>query len=342
LGHVSCAITTSLTARDGERMRSAITCGGFYAKTIQRHASISAFGGGWQHRCSQNKSSQNRTAQTFSFSSNAQAHTPCSTIRRRNSGWAIIFILGDRNGCRTPMQWKRRSQRRIFPRPNPQQLYLPITIDPEYHYEAINVENQQKNLSSLLVVDAAAVIAMRKKLQGLFSRGSLEFFVAGKSQGGWHFSSPHRRRKPFLVVVNLSRFAQPVELDLRGNFPAASRWKFLAAIGSPRSDDRVIPAYSRTARAFTGLFCNLLRRRAGRANASARPDNRLDARIFRNFLFRFVTPRSRAHHSFRIILSVADGFGAKARTHSGTTNRGRSTGFHRNRGGRAPMVPLLK
>src|SRR5947199_8555013 len=64
-------------------------------------------------------------------------------------GMGDNFYLGDRNGCRTPMQWSP-DRNAGFSRANPQQLYLPITIDPEYHYEAVNVENQQKNLSSLL------------------------------------------------------------------------------------------------------------------------------------------------------------------------------------------------
>src|SRR5881398_595019 len=75
-------------------------------------------------------------------------------------GMGDNFYLGDRNGCRTPMQWSA-DRNAGFSKANPQQLYLPITIDPEYHYEAINVENQQKNLSSLLWW-MRRVIAMRK------------------------------------------------------------------------------------------------------------------------------------------------------------------------------------
>jgi maltose alpha-D-glucosyltransferase/alpha-amylase len=124
-------------------------------------------------------------------------------------GMGDNFYLGDRNGCRTPMQWS--SDRNAgFSKANPQQLYLPITIDPEYHYEAINVENQQKNLSSLLWW-TRRVIAMRKNFRA-FSRGSLEFL---------HPENPKvlafLRRfedETILVVVNLSRYSQPVEIDL--------------------------------------------------------------------------------------------------------------------------------
>src|SRR5207249_978086 len=124
-------------------------------------------------------------------------------------GMGDNFYLGDRNGCRTPMQWS--SDRNAgFSRSNPQQLYLPITIDPEYHYEAVNVENQQKNLSSLLWW-MRRVIAMRKNFKA-FSRGSLEFLHPDNAK----VLAFLRRfeKETIVVVVNLSRFAQSVELDL--------------------------------------------------------------------------------------------------------------------------------
>src|SRR5205823_13445176 len=93
---------------------------------------------------------------------------------------------------------------------NPQQLYLPITIDPEYHYEAINVENQQKNLSSLLWW-MRRVIAMRKNYKA-FSRGPLEFLFPENPKVLAFLC--RTEDETILVVVILSRFAQPVELDL--------------------------------------------------------------------------------------------------------------------------------
>jgi maltose alpha-D-glucosyltransferase/alpha-amylase len=124
-------------------------------------------------------------------------------------GMGDNFYLGDRNGCRTPMQWS--SDRNAgFSRANPQQLYLPITIDPEYHYEAINVENQQKNLSSLLWW-MRRVIAMRKNFRA-FSRGSLEFLHPDNSKV-LAFLRRHER-ETILVVANLSRFSQSVMIDL--------------------------------------------------------------------------------------------------------------------------------
>src|SRR5215472_11957033 len=124
-------------------------------------------------------------------------------------GMGDNFYLGDRNGCRTPMQWSP-DRNAGFSRANPQQLYLPITIDPEYHYEAINVENQQKNLSSLLWW-TRRVIAMRKNFRA-FSRGSLEFLYPDNPKvlaflRRWE-------NETIVVVANLSRFAQSAELDL--------------------------------------------------------------------------------------------------------------------------------
>ena len=124
-------------------------------------------------------------------------------------GMGDNFYLGDRNGCRTPMQWSP-DRNAGFSRANPQQLYLPITIDPEYHYEAVNVENQQKNLSSLLWW-MRRVIAMRRNFKA-FSRGSLKFLYPDNAK----VLAFLRRfeNETIVVVVNLSRFAQSVELDL--------------------------------------------------------------------------------------------------------------------------------
>ena len=124
-------------------------------------------------------------------------------------GMGDNIYLGDRNGVRTPMQWS--SDRNAgFSRANPQQLFLPLIIDPEYNYEAINVENQQKNLSSLLWW-MRRVIAMRKNFKA-FSRGSLEFLYPDNNKV-LAFLRKHED-VTVLVVVNLSRFSQVAELDL--------------------------------------------------------------------------------------------------------------------------------
>jgi maltose alpha-D-glucosyltransferase/alpha-amylase len=124
-------------------------------------------------------------------------------------GMGDNIYVGDRNGVRTPMQWSP-DRNAGFSRANPQRLFLPIIIDPEYHYEAINVEAQQNNPHSLLWW-VKRVLAVRKRFRA-FSRGSIEFL------------QPENRRvlvflrrweqENILVVANLSRFVQAVEIDL--------------------------------------------------------------------------------------------------------------------------------
>jgi glycosidase len=77
-------------------------------------------------------------------------------------GMGDNYYLGDRDGVRTPFQWTP-DRNAGFSKTNPQRLYLPTIIDPEYHYEVVNVENQERNVSSLLWW-MKRVIAMRKRL----------------------------------------------------------------------------------------------------------------------------------------------------------------------------------
>jgi len=124
-------------------------------------------------------------------------------------GMGDNIYLGDRNGVRTPMQWSP-DRNAGFSKANPQRLLLPVIIDPEYHYEAINVENQQKNLSSLLWW-MRRVIGMRKNFKA-FSRGSLDFLYPDNAKVLAFLRK--FENETVLVVVNLSRFAQSAELDL--------------------------------------------------------------------------------------------------------------------------------
>src|SRR5258707_745097 len=82
------------------------------------------------------------------------------------------IYLGDRNGVRTPMQWSA-DRNAGFSRANPQRLYLPVIIDPEYHYEALSVESQQNNPHSLLWW-MKRMLALRRQTHA-FGRGTLEF-----------------------------------------------------------------------------------------------------------------------------------------------------------------------
>jgi maltose alpha-D-glucosyltransferase/alpha-amylase len=124
-------------------------------------------------------------------------------------GMGDNIYLGDRNGVRTPMQWTG-DRNSGFSRANPQKLFLPVITDPEYHYEMVNVENQQANQHSLLWW-TKRLIALRKRYQA-FGRGSLEFLQPDNRK----VLSFVRRYgdETILVVANLSRFVQGVELDL--------------------------------------------------------------------------------------------------------------------------------
>ena len=149
------------------------------------------------------------------------------------------IYLGDRNGVRTPMQWSA-DRNAGFSRANPQRLYLPVIIDPEYHYEAVNVEAQQSNPHSLLWW-MKRLIALRKRYQA-FGRGTLEF-LQPENRKVLAFLRRYEDER-ILVVANLSRFVQRVELDLsalpglvpvemfgRTRFPARSASAYFLTLG---------------------------------------------------------------------------------------------------------------
>ena len=125
-------------------------------------------------------------------------------------GMGDNIYLGDRNGVRTPMQWSA-DRNAGFSRANPQQLYLPVIIDPEYHYEAVNVEAQQNNPHSLLWW-MKRLIALRKRYTALRPRHA-RVPAPGEPHGAGVRARATRTRR-ILVVANLSRFVQYVELDL--------------------------------------------------------------------------------------------------------------------------------
>src|SRR3990172_9168382 len=124
-------------------------------------------------------------------------------------GMGDNVFLGDRNGVRTPMQWSG-DRSAGFSRANPQRLYLPVTIDPEYHYETVNVEAQRANPHSLLWW-TKRIVALRKRYKA-FGRGSLTF-LQPENRKVLAFVRSYGEEN-ILVVANLSRFTQGVELDL--------------------------------------------------------------------------------------------------------------------------------
>ncbi len=118
-------------------------------------------------------------------------------------------FLGDRDGVRTPMQWSA-DRNAGFSRTNPQKLYLPVIIDPAYHYQTVNVENQEQNQTSFLWW-MRRVINMRKNYKA-FGRGNIQFLQPDNPK----ILAFIRKYEDeiILVVINLSRFSQVAELDL--------------------------------------------------------------------------------------------------------------------------------
>ena len=119
------------------------------------------------------------------------------------------IYLGDRNGVRTPMQWSS-DKNAGFSRANPQSLYLPIILDPAYHYEAVNVETQLANPHSLLWW-MRRMLSLRKRWRAL-GEGKCEFLQPDNHKILSYIL--RHEQETILVVANLSRFTQPVELDL--------------------------------------------------------------------------------------------------------------------------------
>jgi maltose alpha-D-glucosyltransferase/alpha-amylase len=121
--------------------------------------------------------------------------------------------LGDRDGVRTPMQWTP-DRNAGFSHTDPGRLYLPVIMDPIYGYQAISVEAQQNSTASLLhwtrrMIEirkrhAAFALGTFDELQS--SNPSVLAYVREHEAGG----TPDR----VICVNNLSRFPQPVQLDL--------------------------------------------------------------------------------------------------------------------------------
>ncbi len=124
-------------------------------------------------------------------------------------GMGDNYYLGDRDGVRTPMQWTA-DRNAGFSTADPQQLFLPLIFNHDYHFESINVENHDKNLSSLLWW-MRRVIAKRKQYRA-FSRGEIEFIDTQNSK--ILAFTRTLDEEIILVIVNLSRYSQQASLDL--------------------------------------------------------------------------------------------------------------------------------
>jgi maltose alpha-D-glucosyltransferase/alpha-amylase len=143
-------------------------------------------------------------------------------------GMGDNIFLADRDGVRTPMQWSN-DRNAGFSRANPQSLYLPVVVDPQFHYETVNVDAQQANPNSLLwwVRD----MIQRRQRHPVFGRGDIEFLAPENE----HILAYLREGEgeTILVVVNLSRHSQFVELDLE-RFDGRSMSEMLGRSQFPR------------------------------------------------------------------------------------------------------------
>ena len=120
------------------------------------------------------------------------------------------IYLGDRDGVRTPMQWTG-DRNGGFSEADPARLYLPPISDPVYGYQAVNVEAQER-LSSSTLSWMQSILRVRKQSRA-FGRGSLRIL---KPENRTVFAYLREYEEDTLLIVNnLSRQAQAVEIDLR-------------------------------------------------------------------------------------------------------------------------------
>jgi maltose alpha-D-glucosyltransferase/alpha-amylase len=124
-------------------------------------------------------------------------------------GMGDNIYLGDRNGVRTPMQWSG-DRNAGFSRAEFARLYSPPIVDAIYGYQSINVEAQQRDPSSFLSW-MKRLIALRKRFKA-FGRGTLEFLHPRNRKILAYIREYEDER--ILAIANVSRFVQPVELDL--------------------------------------------------------------------------------------------------------------------------------
>jgi maltose alpha-D-glucosyltransferase / alpha-amylase len=117
--------------------------------------------------------------------------------------------LGDRDSVRSPMQWTP-DRNGGFSGCEPGRLYLPQIMDSLYGYQAVNVETQINSSSSLLHWNRH-MIAVRKQ-HPAFGLG--DFHELRGSNPAVLIYVRSWRQDTVLCANNMSRFPQPVELDM--------------------------------------------------------------------------------------------------------------------------------
>ena len=121
------------------------------------------------------------------------------------------IYLGDRNGVRTPMQWSY-DRNAGFSRSDPEQLYAPVIINSNYHYEVNNVESMSRLPSSFLNWLRKLIITRKRSAQ-VFGRGTIEFIHSDQKEILAFIRA--YENQVILCVYNLSRKPSYVTIDLR-------------------------------------------------------------------------------------------------------------------------------
>jgi maltose alpha-D-glucosyltransferase/alpha-amylase len=153
-------------------------------------------------------------------------------------GMGDNIYLGDRDGVRTPMQWSP-DRNAGFSTCDPQRLFLPVIMDPVYGYQSLNVEAQMRGTNSLLQW-TRRLLSIRRR-HPTFGQGA--YLELGSSNPSVLAFVREFGDDVVLCVNNLSRFAQPVELDLRRyegstpveltggvHFPRIGEWPYLLTL----------------------------------------------------------------------------------------------------------------
>jgi maltose alpha-D-glucosyltransferase/alpha-amylase len=146
-------------------------------------------------------------------------------------GMGDNIYLGDRDGVRTPMQWSP-DRNAGFSDADPARLYLPVLMDYVYGYQALNVESEMHQTTSLLWW-TKRMIEIRKR-HPVFGLGNFEELGASNPSVLAYVREFGDDR--VLCVANLSRFPQPVERDLR-RFAGCAPVELTGNVHFPRIGD---------------------------------------------------------------------------------------------------------
>ncbi|CNM12856.1 trehalose synthase [Mycobacterium tuberculosis] len=128
-------------------------------------------------------------------------------------GMGDVIWLGDRDGVRIPMQWTP-DRNAGFSTANPGRLYLPPSQDPVYGYQAVNVEAQRDTSTSLLNF-TRTMLAVRRRHPAFAVGAFQELGGSNPSVLAYVRQVAGDDGDTVLCVNNLSRFPQPIELDLQ-------------------------------------------------------------------------------------------------------------------------------